>query len=658
MQKSKSKPKDVGAVKAESMESMDNITDGCQEWTSCTANLIQTNEEYRIRILLQDGSLSQAYIEITNKSGRYGLFPCNRLLEVRFNFSIICFTFTHITKIANREPTLIFIITDSLQLELLVSQIRLCATVCSIAVDEFKELNTNFLQGIASDKSLVKEMHVMDVFETNCALCPVTFSKTARKTWEARSHFLNASYFTSTTPLRVACLTWNVGGGKPTSDVSTVFNSAMEYDPEILFFAFQEIDMRLKSVVTGNSSVASEWEKMISESIEGASGKYVIATSRSLGGVYACVAYKKGITLPVEITQQKLKRLGAGGMTANKGGVITTAKIGGHATFTFIGCHLAAHAERVDERTKELVGLVRKASTGNGVDYVILMGDLNYRLDLTYEDAIDFMNKKDFYSLLSADQLTKIRMEDEILQDMREAPISFFPTYKFDKGKDVYDTGPKHRTPSYTDRVLFKTFPPRLAVGAAKTFLFETDLVHHLMPQAEGFLTESCFTIEPHEHTFPRPPAIEAYDKIQSTFSDHRPVLCRMVFNVPIEVPEKVAEFEQFKLKKLDEMENLSHPHVSIPAKVTVAVGDKVMIPMMNTSIAWARWTTHLIGDGVSVEPNTGVLIPGVTVEIAITVEKMSKDPVLVLFEDKGTLGVLEVTTVKKKKRGKSHKHV
>lgn len=39
----------------------------------------------------------------------------------------------------------------------------------------------------------------------------------------------------------------------------------------------------------------------------------------------------------------------------------------------------------------------------------------------------------------------------------REYSIRFPPTYKFDIGTDIYDTSQKQRTPSYTDRILFKS---------------------------------------------------------------------------------------------------------------------------------------------------------------------------------------------------------
>ena len=41
-------------------------------------------------------------------------------------------------------------------------------------------------------------------------------------------------------------------------------------------------------------------------------------------------------------------------------------------------------------------------------------------------------------------------------QTLREAPVFFRPTYKFDHNADVYDSSKKQRIPSWTDRILFK----------------------------------------------------------------------------------------------------------------------------------------------------------------------------------------------------------
>ena len=54
------------------------------------------------------------------------------------------------------------------------------------------------------------------------------------------------------------------------------------------------------------------------------------------------------------------------------------------------------------------------------------------------------------------DQMKNEIDKGAVFGGLREGPLNFLPTYKFDRGTDVYDTSPKQRIPSWTDRVLFK----------------------------------------------------------------------------------------------------------------------------------------------------------------------------------------------------------
>lgn len=50
----------------------------------------------------------------------------------------------------------------------------------------------------------------------------------------------------------------------------------------------------------------------------------------------------------------------------------------------------------------------------------------------------------------------------QVFQEFEEGPIVFPPTYKYDVGSDEYDTSEKARTPSYTDRILWRSISPSI----------------------------------------------------------------------------------------------------------------------------------------------------------------------------------------------------
>lgn len=93
-------------------------------------------------------------------------------------------------------------------------------------------------------------------------------------------------------------------------------------------------------------------------------------------------------------------------------------------------------------------------------DQVFWFGDFNFRLGKNRVEVENIINRtvgKDMSSLLEHDQLSKEIKDGSIFKGFQEAPIHFLPTYKFDIGCDVYDTSSKQRTPSYTDRILFRS---------------------------------------------------------------------------------------------------------------------------------------------------------------------------------------------------------
>ena len=93
-----------------------------------------------------------------------------------------------------------------------------------------------------------------------------------------------------------------------------------------------------------------------------------------------------------------------------------------------------------------------KEKTMDDYDFVILSGDLNYRIDFNITDDInELIKQKNPEILWDKDQLTKeIKRENEF----QEGIINFMPTYKYKDNSDEYDY---ERKPGWTDRILYKS---------------------------------------------------------------------------------------------------------------------------------------------------------------------------------------------------------
>lgn len=89
-------------------------------------------------------------------------------------------------------------------------------------------------------------------------------------------------------------------------------------------------------------------------------------------------------------------------------------------------------------------------------DVIIHFGDLNFRLDLSHSEAHRLIRQGDLATLYRYDQLESLRTSGSLFDDFHEGTTAAFaPTYKFDRGTDVYDTSEKMRVPAWADRVLW-----------------------------------------------------------------------------------------------------------------------------------------------------------------------------------------------------------
>ena len=113
--------------------------------------------------------------------------------------------------------------------------------------------------------------------------------------------------------------------------------------------------------------------------------------------------------------------------------------------------------------------------------------------------------EKDLRDILRYDQLSLTISMKKAFDDFQEAPISFPPTYKFDKGSSAYDTSSKRRCPAWTDRILYAIHPKyrkSLRIGEA-------------------------------EEALPRPLIeVAEYYSVDVRSSDHRPVCARFSMHI------------------------------------------------------------------------------------------------------------------------------
>jgi len=164
--------------------------------------------------------------------------------------------------------------------------------------------------------------------------------------------------------------------------------------------------------------------------------------------------------------QQCQVKTGFGGNVGNKGGVFIRFNL--HDTSMIFWCaHLKSGQESWVDRIKNLFEITNQAFLEDdnylffNHDIKFFFGDLNFRIEKAHEETIEFLKKVNFHNkkqkveeLLLCDQLLLKKNELEWLNEYKEMPITFLPTYRFKSNTNEYDVI-KKRTPSWWDRIMW-----------------------------------------------------------------------------------------------------------------------------------------------------------------------------------------------------------
>lgn len=277
--------------------------------------------------------------------------------------------------------------------------------------------------------------------------------------------------------------TWNVGNAQVPEtlepwipmggghDIYAVGVQECEYKhasmtAEQHFFACVRQTLGQNYYVVGHLNIMNITARRSSKNTSSADGTTVqLPNVAGLGGirllVLACRVHKKYI----HKVQKSSQPTGNPPFPFNKGGVGISFDFY-DLRLCFLNCHLAAHADAqyMARRHQDAQDIINGIKLGNSsVDmtsqfhHVFWFGDLNYRIDLERPQVAELSQAGKIDDILAHDQLNREKAAGRVLPEFREGPITFQPTFKFNRDSLDFDTE-KFRVPSYTDRILWSSF--------------------------------------------------------------------------------------------------------------------------------------------------------------------------------------------------------
>ncbi|CCF56749.1 hypothetical protein KAFR_0B04520 [Kazachstania africana CBS 2517] len=271
--------------------------------------------------------------------------------------------------------------------------------------------------------------------------------------------------FTSKSNMNLFIGTFNINGMSTSSDLSKwLFPIGERFKPDAVILGLQEvIELTAGSILNADYSKKSFWENTVNDCLNQYGEKYILLRVEQMSSLIILLFVRSDKSKYVKRVEGSTKKTGFGGIAGNKGAVAIRFEYEG-TSFCFVNSHFSAGVNNVEERTNDY-NTINKSITFSGSkriyhhDSIFWLGDLNFRINLDNEAVKrQLYEKKEGYieNLLQYDQLIQEISEGRIFQGFNEPEIKFHPTYKFDLGTDRYDSSEKARTPSWTDRIVYK----------------------------------------------------------------------------------------------------------------------------------------------------------------------------------------------------------
>ncbi|KAK9740798.1 hypothetical protein RND81_03G061100 [Saponaria officinalis] len=197
--------------------------------------------------------------------------------------------------------------------------------------------------------------------------------------------------------------------------------------------------------------------------------EYVRIVSKQMIGIFLTVWVRKNLRKHIQNLKVSTVGVGVMGYIGNKGSVSVSMSIY-QTLFCFICTHLTSGEKEIEQhkRNADVHEIHRRtlfrSDTGLGVpksiydhEKIIWLGDLNYRISLSFDETRQLMSRKEWPKLVEKDQLVRELRKGRVFDGWCEGALHFPPTYKYEIDSDNYTAGePKaaRRTPAWCDRVL------------------------------------------------------------------------------------------------------------------------------------------------------------------------------------------------------------
>ncbi|KAL6906032.1 hypothetical protein ACP4OV_003633 [Aristida adscensionis] len=203
--------------------------------------------------------------------------------------------------------------------------------------------------------------------------------------------------------------------------------------------------------------------------------RYCLVACKQMVGLFATAWVRRELVPHVGHVRFSCVGRGIMGYLGNKGCISVSMSV--HQTsLCFVCSHLASGEKEGDElrRNSDVVEILKNTQfrrlckrSGRRIperildhDRVIWLGDLNYRIALSYSEAKMLVEAGDWGALFEKDQL-KTERESGVFRGWSEGKILFPPTYKYSWNSDNYagegvTSKKKRRTPAWCDRILWR----------------------------------------------------------------------------------------------------------------------------------------------------------------------------------------------------------